>query len=150
MRPRSCSSGRGHLAGQHGAARQADLAHAVDADDHHVDLVAEADHVFDMLDAVVGQFADADQAVLARQDLHERAVGLDADDLAQVDLADLDFLGQPSIIWMAPLGALAVGGGDEDRAVVLDVDLAAGLLGDAADGLAAGADQRADLLRVDL
>ena len=48
------------------------------------------------------------------------------------------------------LGALAVGGGDEDRAVVLDVDLGAGLFLDGADHLAARADHRADLVDRDL
>ena len=45
---------------------------------------------------------------------------------------------------------LAVGGGDLDRAVVVDVDLGAGLLDDLADDLAARADHFADLVDRDL
>ena len=52
----------------------------------------------------------------------------------------------PRIQSIACLRLLAVGGGDLDRAVVLDVDLGAGLLDDLADHLAAGADHFADLL----
>ena len=40
---------------------------------------------------MVSDFADVQQAVLVRQNLHERAEFLDADDLALIDPADLDF-----------------------------------------------------------
>ena len=48
----------------------------------------------DAADVAVGQLADVAQAVLARQDLDERAEVLDRGDPAFVDLADLD----PSVI----------------------------------------------------
>ena len=51
---------------------------------------------------------------------------------------------------IAALIEFAVGGGDLHRAVVLDVDLGAGLLDDLADHLAAGADHFADLVGRDL
>ena len=51
---------------------------------------------------------------------------------------------------IAALIELGVGGGDLHRAVVLDVDLGAGLLDDLADHLAAGADHFADLVGRDL
>ena len=44
----------------------------------------------------------------------------------------------------------ADGGADEDGPVVLDVDVGAELLGHAADGLAALADDQTELIRVDL
>jgi hypothetical protein len=47
-------------------------------------------------------------------------------------------------------GCLAVGGGDEHPAIVLDIDCRASLVDDPANGLATWADQRADLLGVDL
>ena len=52
----------------------------------------------------------------------------------------------PRIQSIARCACSDVGGRDLDRAVVLDVDLAAGLLDDLADHLAAGADHLADLL----
>ena len=51
---------------------------------------------------------------------------------------------------IAALDRLAVGRGDLHGAVVLDVDLGAGLLDDLADHLAAGADHFADLVGRDL
>ena len=51
--------------------------------------------------------------------------------LAGVDLADLDFFGEPLDLLAGRLGALACRRGDEDRAVVLDVDVGAGLVLDA-------------------
>ena len=65
-------------------------------------------------------------------------------------VADLGLAGHRLDLRDALLDQLAVGGVDADRAVVLDVDLSLELLGEAADRLAALADDCADLLRVDL
>ena len=73
------------------------------------------------------------------------------DDAAVVDLADCDLGGQGLDHAPAAFGARRRRVRDDHhRAVVLDVDLGAGLLLDARDGLAARADEQADLLRVDL
>src|SRR5439155_17276671 len=85
---------RGHFARQDGLARQAHFALAVYVYDHHVDLVAHADHVLNLLDAVIGKLGDVHQAVLAGEYLHEGPVGEDAHHFAQVDLADLGLLGE--------------------------------------------------------
>ena len=65
-------------------------------------------------------------------------------------VADLDLLGHRA----DPVDqGVALGAGlrvDEDLALVVDVDLRLELLGQAADRLAALADQQADLVRVDL
>src|SRR5205823_3963684 len=70
-------AGWGHLARQHSFARQAHFALAVDVYDHHVDLVAHADHVLNLLDAIVGKLGDVHQAVFAGEYLHEGPVGED-------------------------------------------------------------------------
>ena len=91
-----------------------------------------------------------DQAVGAREDLDE---GAEVDDLphrAAVDLPDLGFGGDATDRSIAFCMAIAVGGGNVHRAVVLDVDLDAGLLDDAADDLPAGPDQVADAIRLDV
>src|SRR5438309_1847218 len=134
---------------ERGLAAQIEPALAVDLDrlDHY--LVADVADLFHPLDAVVGELGDVDQAILSRQDLDEGAERHDAHDLALVDLADLDLVGEaldPVDGFLAPL---LVDRGDEDTSVVFDVDLRAGLLGDLADHRASLADDVADLVGVD-
>ena len=71
-------------------ARQADLALVgVDAQDLDLDLVADLDHVFGVLDLVVGQLGDVQQAFQAVLQLDEHAEVGDLRDLAVDDLAGL-------------------------------------------------------------
>ena len=87
---------------------------------------------------------------MARSDLDERADRQDADDLAVVQGADL---GDEADVVDHLLGGVARSGidrSDEDVAVVVDVDLGAGVGTDLLDGLAAGADDLTDLLNGDL
>ena len=101
-----------------------------------------------VLDALAGRdVGDVQQAVGALGELDEGAERGRLDDLAGELVADLDLLGHRR--GCAPTSAspeLAVGGVDEHLAVVVDVDLRLELLGQAADGLAALADQQADLV----
>ena len=76
------------------------------------------------------------QAVLAGDELDERAERLDRDDAAVVLLADLRLL-DDGLDAADRLFATQVARRDEDRAVFLDVDLRAGVGLDAADDLAA-------------
>ena len=89
---------------------------------------------------------------LPGKSLDERAVGLDSDDLAGVDLADLDLdlVGHALDALDRVISALLVDRGDRNRAVVGNVDLGAGLFLQGADILATRADEQADLVRVDL
>ena len=91
-----------------------------------------------------------DEAVLARGDLDERAELHQAHDAAIVELADL---GHEDDIVDALLRSVArggVGGGDVDGAVVVDVDLGAGIGNDLLDDAAALTDDLADALGVDV
>src|SRR3972149_371540 len=139
---------RGALHG--GLAREVDAPLAIDLGDDDHDLVADGHDVLDARHVVVGEFADAHEALLARQDLDESAAAHDPGHLAQVERTDLDLARQA----LDPLDrlarVLAGDGRDLDRAVVLDVDLGAGLFLDLADHRAALADNLADLLGVDL
>ncbi len=85
------------------------------------------------------------EAVLARQEVHEGAEGLDRDDAAGVDLADLGDLDDELDALDGSLDALA-GAAHVDGAVLLDVHGRAGLILDTADDLAARADDLADLV----
>ena len=93
---------------------------------------------------------DVQQAVGALGELDERAEGRRLDDLAGELVADLDLLGHRADALGERLAQLAVGGVDEHLALVVDVDLRLELVRQAADRLAALADEQADLVRVDL
>src|SRR6476469_9870820 len=144
----------GGLAGDVGVLgeAQADAAAlAVDLDHAHLDLVALVQDVLDRVDALAGRdVADVQQAVGALGELDERAEGRRLDDLAAERVADLDLLGHGADALRPLLAELPVGGVHEHLALVVDVDLRLELVGEATDGLAALADQQADLRRVDL
>jgi len=61
----------------------------------------------------------------------------DTDDLAKIRLADFSHGGDVGNDLECLLGGLAIGGEDVDGAIIVDVNLDAGLLDDAADDLAA-------------
>ena len=103
-----------------------------------------------LLHAVRRELADVDEAVLGAEEVHEGAEVHHLDHGALVDRGRLRIGGDRLDPVDRRLDRLAVGGGDLHRAVVLDVDLGAGLLDDLADHLAAGADHFADLVGRDL
>ena len=131
---------------------QADPAtHLVHLDDRHVDRVAPVDDVLDLVHPAAAEVGDVQQAVDALGELDERAEGGRLDDLrADVGVAHLDVLGHRADLLDGRVGLLALDAVDLDRAVVLDrdLDLVVGL--EAADRLAALADDGADAVRVDL
>src|SRR5215211_3248557 len=124
----------------------------VDLDDAHGDLVALVEHLLDRRDPLAGRdVGDVEQAVGDLGELEEGAERRRLDDLHGRELvADLDLLGhRPDAVDQGV--ALGAGlGVDEHVAVVVDVDLRVVLLAQAADRLAALADQQADLVGVDL
>src|SRR3954470_5131487 len=128
------------------AALGVDLGH-LDRDD-----VASGEHLVDGVDAHAGRDPrGVQEAVGALAELHEGAEIGRLDDLAvAVDGADAD---RPRHLLDALPAALAhrrARGVDADEAVLLDVDLAVELLLEAADRLAALADDEPDLVGVDL
>ena len=99
---------------------------------------------------MVRELRDVHEAVDVREDLHERAELRHALDGALVGGADLR-LGREALDDVEGLlDRVRVGRGHVDRAVVLHVDGDAGLIDDAFDGLAAGADDEPDLVGLDL
>src|SRR6476661_2386985 len=131
-------------------AREAHLAVAVDLD--HLDRhdVALGEHVAHRADAVIRDLGDVEQPLVAGNDLHEGAELLDRLHLAHVDAIDLRLAADVLDDADRHLGRLRARGEHGHLAVVLHVDLGPRLLLDAADDLAAGADDLPDLLRADL
>jgi hypothetical protein len=127
-------------------AAKPNLARWIDVDhfDHHLipflQLVA---HVFD---AIVRDLGDMEQAVEARHDLDEGAEIGNPLDFADVGLIQFRRGGQ----FLNDANRLGrrgfVGRSDVDAAVILDIDLHAGPLDDAANHLAARTDDVADLI----
>src|SRR5436190_11884327 len=132
---------------------QADAAAlAVDLDHTDADLVALVEDVLDRVHALARRHVgDVQEAVGALGQLDERAERRGLDDLGVRELvADLDVLEHRRDPLGELLAQLPVGGVHEHLTVVVDVDLGLELLREAADRLAALADQHADLRRVDL
>jgi hypothetical protein len=128
------------------AAAELDAVVLVDVDDTAPSSHRRRRHLVDAADVAAGQFADVDQSVAAGQDFDERAEVLDAADHAVVDLADLDRGGAGFDLTHRLGGRFAVAAGDQDGAVIIDFDDTCRSFLDAADVLAARADQRTDLV----
>src|SRR5215208_748173 len=134
-----------------GEAQADPAALAVDLDHADADLVALVEDVLDRVHALARRHVgDVQQTVGALRELDERAEGGRLDDLALERVPDLDLLGHRPDAVDQGVALLARLGVDQDVAVVVDVDLRVELVAQAADRLAALADQQADLVRVDL
>src|SRR5436190_13371282 len=125
--------GHGCLAGE------ADTAFFINAQAFDPDFIAHFDDVFGLLDAEVGELADVNEAVFAGQEFDKRAEILNRDHLAAVDLVDFGFGSHAHDGIAGDLHAFFGNRVDIDRAVVLDVDFAAGLFDQPLDILATGA-----------
>src|SRR5688500_3156003 len=134
----------------HGPDGEVHATHAVDLGDLDLHLVADLHEVLDATDAVGRDLGSAHEALLAGEVLHERADAHDPRDLPVEDLADLGLLGDALDHRDRLRATLRLRTGDAYRAVVLDLDARVRLALDRADHLAAGADDLADLVRVDL
>ena len=98
----------------------------------------------------MGDLRDVEQAVGVREDLDEGPEVGDALDGAGVRRADLGLGREAADDVERLLHGLRIRRGHVDRAVVLDVDGDARLIDDALDRLAAGPDDQADLIGLDL
>ncbi len=141
----------GRPAFQHGLAGEADLAALVDVGDHHGDLIAQlSTNLRPCSTRSESSWEMCTMPSMFGQDLDKSAEIGDADDLAGVDAPDLGGFGEGFDALARGGFVLAVDGGDEDSAVVVDIDLGAGFFLQGADHLAARADDGADLIDRDL
>ena len=91
------------------AARQTNLAVAIDLDALHDDFVALGENIFDGADALLRHFGDVEQAIGAGDDLDERP---DLDDLlddAILELANLGLHREPGDQGQSLLDRLGIG-----------------------------------------
>src|SRR5260370_39114352 len=135
---------RGQLVDR-GLAAEVETTLAVDLGRLDDDLVTDVGHLLHPLDPMVGELGDVHQPVLVGEHLDEGAEGHDANDLALVDLAHLDLVGEALDPIDCLLTGLLVDRGDEDPAIVLDVDLPTLLLADLPDHLTSRPDDVSDL-----
>ena len=148
-----CSGGfgfGGFLVAEPGAAGHFHAAFFVDSEALGGDDVAFLDDVFNVFGAAFGEFGDVDESVLAGEHFHEGAELGDGNNLAGVNLAHFDLLEHALDHRLGALQTFRLGGVDVDGAIVLDVDLGAGLGLDALDVLAARSNEFADAIRWDL
>src|SRR5271165_3195748 len=119
---------------------------AFERQDLDQNLVAFLQLIAHLLDPVFRNLADVQQPVGAGEDLDKRAEIHDPDHFPEIGLAHLGHGRDIGDTLDGLVGGFAVGGENVHRAIVLDVDLDAGFIHDAADHLAARPDQIANLI----
>src|SRR5713226_770629 len=106
-------------------AREANLV-ALDGENLDEDLVAELQLIANVANAMLGDFADVQEAVGAREKLDEGAEFREAHDFAEVGLADFGAGGDVADHLQGRVAAGSAGGEDVQGAVFEDVNLDAG------------------------
>src|SRR5438552_17316400 len=112
-------------------------------------MIALLHDVFRLFGATMLQLGDVEQSFDARDDLDERAERRRALHDALVDLPHLGLLHDARYHVARPLGGFA-DAGDRDQPRIVHVDFGARLFLDAANRLAFGSDEVADLIGTDL
>ena len=115
---------------------QLDTAAVVHVQYQHFHFLTFFQDVSHFLYASIAQHGDVNQAVFARQDVHECAEVDYALNLADVDLADLSFSGDAQNALTRRFCRFLGLAEDLDRTVVFDVDRRFGFFTDCADGCA--------------
>src|ERR1039458_2031396 len=123
---------------------------AFDGQNLHQHLVAFFQFIANILDSVLGDFADVQQSVRARQNLDERAETSEPADPAEISLPYLGRSGQIADDLQSLVRRDFIVRRYVDFAGIFHVDLYAGLLDDAANHLATGPNHVANLVHRNL
>src|SRR6266849_8206313 len=126
-------------------AGEADLV-ALDGENFHEDLVAELQLIANVADTMLGDFADVQKAVGAGEKFDEGPELREANDFAEIGLADFGASGDIANHLQGRVAAGSTGGEDMHGAVFEDVDLDAGGFDDGPDLLAPRPDEVADFV----
>src|SRR5437879_13491565 len=132
-----------------GLAREANLV-ALDGENFHEDLVAKLQLIPNVADAMLGDFADVQEAVGAGEKFDESAELRQANDFAEIGFADFGAGSDVANHLQSRIAAGSAGGEDVHGAVLEDVDLDAGGFDHGLDLLAARTDDDADSILRDL
>ena len=116
----------------------------------HDDAVPFLDFVGNLVHPLFRYLRNVQQAVGAGEDFHKRSEVHDFSHGAHVNLTDLGFLGEIANDLDGFLRGLFIGRRYQDRAVVFDIDRHARCLNDTPDRLAAGSNDLAHFILVDL
>ncbi len=120
----------------------------IDADTLDDHLVAQLADVFDVVHAEVSQFGNVDEAFLARKTFDEYAEFFHGAHDAFISFLDFD-LSRNQVHFIDSAGELLCidcKDGDPTGVVLVDINLATGILGDAFDILTTWTNKRADLV----
>src|SRR5204862_2076456 len=98
----------------------------------------------------IGWFGNVHEPIPAGKTLNKRAEFFHRNDPSLIGLANLDLARHPADDFFRARHAFGARGVNMHRTVVVDVNFGAGLGDNAFDGFAAGPDEGADLLGVDL
>src|SRR5207302_740184 len=129
---------------------QVDAALWVDLRYFDLEAIADFDFIINVLNAIISEFADVDHALFAGEDLDKGAEGEDALNYSVKNFADFDLVGEGLDLANGLLDLILIGAGDVDRTVVGDIDENAVVFNDGIDHLAAGTNDDADFVRIDL
>ena len=136
--------------GQQGFSRKSHLAIAIDIDAFYLDGIPDFEDAFHPIDALVGQFRYMHQPIGAGKDFDKGAeIGYSANG-AGVFPADFRLLDNRQHSIAGGQARVGVDRRNQDRAVVVNINLSSGFLNDGANDFASGADDVADLSRIDL
>src|SRR4029077_9265572 len=120
----------------------------VDTDALDPNNVANFGNVFGPFHAKIRELGNVHEPLPTRKHFDKRSEFLRRDYATQIRLPDLDFTRHSTNNLLRACHALTAGGINVHRAIVFNINFSAGLRDNALDGLAAGANERTDLLRI--
>ena len=128
---------------------QVDTAHLIDLDYLYSNFIADVDNILYLRYALVRKLGNMNHTILVRSQLYECTEIHDADNGTCQNLTRLDVGHDALDDGNCLVDHCLIGAAYRYAAIVLDIDLNAGLLDDLVDYLALLADYIADLLRID-
>ena len=109
--------------------RQTQTSLVIRLDDLDTQGLTDLEHVIDIGDTVVCDLGDVQQTIATWQNLNDRTKIEQTQNAAVVLLTDFDVSGQFGNATLGFVRTVQIGTGNHDRAIIGDIDLATGFLG---------------------